>query len=59
MTAEQRCALLNESTAALARNFEDIEAREALALVNDHAVRKWLSTDRPSRRRRVFVSDKV
>jgi hypothetical protein len=53
MTEEQRCALVNESTAALARNFEDIAAREVLALLNDHAVRKWLSTDHPSRRRRV------
>ena len=59
MTEEQRYALLKKSAAALVRNFKDVEARELVALLNDHAVRKWLSTDRPLRRRRVFVSDKI
>jgi hypothetical protein len=59
MTEEQRSALLKDSAAALARNFKDIENRKVFLLLNNRAVRKWLSTDLPPRRRRIFVSDKV
>jgi hypothetical protein len=59
MTEEQRSALLKDSAAALARNFKDIENRKVFLLLNNRAVRKWLSTDLPPRQRRIFVSDKV